>query len=77
VAIWWLALSLAEGTYPQALEYGIDPADEAVYLKRVDHSQLRFLAAIKTPAQVRQGDPPAMQTNVVDAELTIAVRARF
>lgn len=71
VAISWLALTLAEGTYYQALERGIDPADEAVYLKRVDRAQRRYLAAIKSLPQVRRMDLPALQVNIGEKQVNM------
>jgi hypothetical protein len=72
VAIGWLVLTLAEGTYHQALERGLDPADEAVYLKRVDRAQRRYLAAIKTLAQVRKMGVPAVQLNIGQKQINVA-----
>ena len=72
VAIGWLALTLAEGTYYQALERGIAPADETVYLKRVDRAQRRYLAAIKTLAQVRRMDLPSLQVNIGEKQVNVA-----
>ena len=70
VAISWLALTLAEGTYYQALERGIEAADEAVYLRRVDRAQRRYLAAIKALAQVRKLGVPAVQVNIGKEQIT-------
>ena len=72
VAIGWLALTLAEGTYHQALERGIDPADEAVYLKRVDRAHRRYLGAIKTLAQVRKLAVPAVQVNIGEKQVNLS-----
>ena len=72
VAIGWLALTLVEGAYYQALEGGIEPADEAVYLKRVDRAQRRYLSAIKTLAQVRRMDLPSLQVNIGEKQVNVA-----
>ena len=71
VAINWLALTLAEGTYYQALERGLEPVDEAVYQKRVDRAQRRYLAAIKTLAQIRKLGVPAVQVNIGEKQVNM------
>jgi hypothetical protein len=72
VAISWLSLTVAEGTYHQALERGLGRADETFHQQRVERAQRRYLAAIKALAQVRKLGVPAVQVNIADKQINVS-----
>ena len=73
VAIGWLGLAVAEGTYHQALERReLDRADDEFHQRRVERAQRRYLAAAKALAQVRRLGAPALQVNIGDKQVNVA-----
>lgn len=72
VALGWLGLAVAEGTYHQALEQGLGHGDDEFHQKRVERAQRRYLAAIKALAQVRRLGVPALQVNIGDKQINVA-----
>lgn len=59
IASCWLALAYAEALYAQRADLTITQAD--YHQRRIDHCSRRYLAAIKTLAQVRRLAMPAVQ----------------
>ncbi|HEV2121993.1 MAG TPA: hypothetical protein VGW38_04355 [Chloroflexota bacterium] len=76
VAISWLSLSVAEGTYHQALERGLSQANDTFHQQRIERAQRRFLAAIKALAQVRKLGVPAVQVNIGEKQVNVAAGGR-
>ena len=73
VAVGWLGLAVAEGTYHQALEgRGLDRADDEFHQRRVERAQRRYLAAVKALAQVRRLGVPALQVNIGEKQVNVA-----
>jgi hypothetical protein len=72
VAISWLSLTVAEGTYHQALERGMGQANDTFQQQRIERAQRRYLAAIKALAQVRKLGVPAVQVNIGDKQINVA-----
>jgi hypothetical protein len=72
IAISWLSLTVAEGTYHQALERGLGRADDTFHQQRIERAQRRYLAAIKALAQVRKLGVPAVQVNIADKQINLA-----
>jgi len=72
VAIGWLSLAVAEGTYHQALERGVGASDDEFHQRRVERAQRRYLAAIKALAQVRRLGVPALQVNIGEKQINVA-----
>jgi hypothetical protein len=72
IVVGWLGLVVAEGSYHTALEQGIDQADDAFHQQRVERAQRRYLAAIKTLAQVRKLGLPAVQVNIGEKQMNVA-----
>ena len=72
VAIGWLGLAVAEGTYHLALERGVSASDDEFYQRRVERAQRRYLAAIKTLATVQRLGVPTVQINVADQQVNVA-----
>jgi hypothetical protein len=63
IAICWLQLSYAEVLYAKNIQdLGFQQAEH--YEQRVSKAQARYLAAIRTLAQVRRLGVPAMQVNI-------------
>ena len=52
-------------------ERRIDPADETVYLKRVDRVHQRYPAAIKSLVQARKVGVPAVQVNIGEKQVNV------
>jgi hypothetical protein len=71
IAISWLSLTVAEGTYYQALEQRLGRSDDAYHQQRIERAQRRYLAAIKALAQVRKLGVPAVQVNIGDKQTNI------
>jgi hypothetical protein len=69
-------LSVAEGTYHQALEQAISEAAERMHQQRIERAQRRYLAAIKTLAQVRRMDLPTLQVNIGEKQVNVAGASR-
>jgi hypothetical protein len=72
VAISWLSLTVAEGTYHQALERGLSQVNDTFHQQRVERAQRRYLAAIKALAQVRKLGVPAVQVNIGEKQVNVA-----
>lgn len=72
VAITWLSLAVAEGTYHQALERGLSQSDDIFHQQRIERAQRRHLAAIKALAQIRKLGLPAVQINIADKQINVA-----
>jgi hypothetical protein len=67
----WLTLVVAEGTYLQALERGLSQSADAFHQQRIERAQRRYLEAIKTLAQVRRLEVPAVQVNIADKQINV------
>ncbi len=76
VVITWLALSVAEGSYHQTLEQAMSEAAERMHQQRIERAQRRYLAAIKTLAQVRRMDLPTLQVNIGEKQVNVAGASR-
>ena len=63
VALCWLHLHYAEGTYAQKMD-GLDAAWSEHHQRRIDRAQRRYLQAIRTLAQVRRLAVPATNVQV-------------
>ena len=72
VALGWLGLAVAEGAYHQTLDRGLNRGDDEFHQRRVERAQRRYLAAIKTLAQVRRLGVPAVQVNIADKQINVA-----
>jgi len=72
IAIGWLGLAVAEGTYHLALERGVGASDDEFHQRRVERAQRRYLAAIKALATVRRLGVPAVQINVAKQQVNVA-----
>jgi len=72
VALGWLGLAVAEGSYHQALERGLGHSDDEFHQRRVERAQRRYLAAIKALAQVRRLGVPALQVNIGDKQVNVS-----
>jgi hypothetical protein len=72
VALGWLGLAVAEGTYHQVLEQGLGHGDDEFHQRRVERAQRRYLAAIKALATVRRLGVPAIQVNVGEKQINVA-----
>lgn len=77
IAICWLSLTVAEGTYHQGLERGMSHSDDTFHQQRIERAQRRYLAAIKTLAQVRRMDLPALQVNIGEKQINVAGAGRL
>jgi hypothetical protein len=75
VAIGWLSLTVAEGTYHQALERGLNQSDDTFHQQRIERAQRRYLAAIKALAQVRKLGVPAVQVNIGEKQINLIPQA--
>ena len=71
VAISWLSLTVAEGTYHQALERGLSQANDTFHQRRIERAQRRYLAAIKALAQVRKLEVRAVQVNIGEKQINV------
>lgn len=62
IVLCWQHVRYAESDYAQARDYTFKAGD--YYERYIDRAQRRYLAAIKTLAQVRKLELPAMQVNI-------------
>ncbi len=72
IAVSWLSLTVAEGTYHQGLEQGLNQTDDTFHQRRIERAQRRYLAAVKALAQVRKLGLPAVQVNIADKQVNVA-----
>ena len=72
VALGWLGLAVAEGTYHQALERRLDRGDDEFHQRRVERAQRRYLAAIRALATVRRLAVPTLQVNIGEKQINVA-----
>jgi hypothetical protein len=62
---------VAEGTYHQALERGLNQADDAFHQQRIERAQRQYLAAIRALAPVRKLGVPAVQVNIGEKQINV------
>lgn len=68
----WLALHHAEAIRNQTVGTGMALAQADFYERRVTQCQKRYLAAIKTLAQVRRLMKPFIQVNIAEKQINVA-----
>src|SRR5262245_13436639 len=75
IVMCWLQLYYAECIYVQSLEGSLTIRQAEFHQQRISKAQARYLAAIRTLAQVRRLGVPAVQINLAEQQGNVAGRA--
>ena len=71
IVICWLHLYYAETIYVQHMQE-LSLRQGEFYQQRISKAQARYLAAIRTLAQVRRLGVPAVQVNIAEQQVNVA-----
>jgi len=72
IVLCWLHLYCVEAIYGHAVEQGLSIAQHDFHQRRLSLVQSRYLAAIRTLAQVRRLPVPNVQVNIAEQQLNVA-----
>jgi hypothetical protein len=72
VALCYLALHYFESLYFQTLDRPINPRQHSILLQRMHQANERYLAAVRTLAQIRKMKLPNLQVNIGEKQINVA-----
>ena len=75
IVLCWLHVYCVEAIYGRAIEQQLSITQHDFHQRRLSQAQSRYLAAIRTLAQVRRLQAPHVQVNIAEQQLNVAAIA--